>query len=112
MDVNSKRRTGSTSLCQAPWLPEATPRHTWEQHLIEMEPPAGCMYEDVLVSTASHLQAPGRKLTKREISVTLLFLLNPPLSRPAAGASVLPSTGRPLLPTGSTGLSVAPSFTS
>lgn len=106
--MNSKRRTSSTSLRQAPRLPEAAPGHRWEQHLVEMEPPAGHVCEDALVSTASHLQTPGQKLTKREISVTLLCLPNPPLLRPPAAASVLPSTGRPPLPTGSTGLAMAP----
>lgn len=106
--MNSKRRTSSTSLRQAPRLPEAAPGHRWEQHLVEMEPPAGHVCEDALVSTASHLQTPGQKMTKREISVTLLCLPNPPLLRPPAAASVLPSTGRPPLPTGSTGLAMAP----
>lgn len=45
------------------------------------------------MSTASHLQAPGWDLAKRESAVTLLFLPNPPLPRPPAAATVLPCTG-------------------
>lgn len=87
--MNSRRRPCSASVRQAPRPPQDTGgSSTWQRR----SPPACRMCEDV-VSTASHLQAPGRDLAKRESPVTLLFLPNPPLPRPPAAATALPCTG-------------------